>query len=877
MEIYTIKNLSLTYPSREESTLKNINLSINSGEFITVMGKSGCGKTTLLRLLKPTLAPCASIVGEIEFCEKRISEIGKREQAEKIGFVAQNPDNMLVTDKVWHELAFGLESIGLSDTEIRTRVSETASFFGIQNWFYKKTSELSGGQKQLLSLASVMVMQPDVLILDEPTAMTDPIAASEFITALKKINDELGTTVIIAEHRLDEVLAVSDRAVVMDNGEIIADCAPKMLSRALVGHDMYCALPAAARIFGILDGERECPVSVRDGKKRLEEYAKTHEYTPTAEQKSSQLPNTAVIEMSEVYFRYERALPDVVKNLNLTVYKGEFFALLGGNGTGKSTAVSLIAGINAPSRGKIRINGTHIAKADNLRNGVLGVLTQDVQNLFVKNTLYADLYNMTDKNLKSSERECRVFDIAALCRVEKLLNSHPYDLSGGEMQRAALAMVLLKKPEILVLDEPTKGMDAHFKRIFADILADLKDGGVTVVMVSHDIEFCAEYADRCALFFDGSVTACAPARRFFRANRFYTTSANRMARAIAPNAIVPEDIIAMFGFDVPPRKRETRKYSFEKRQISEKRPKFSAKRLIRAFLYALCFIGIYCVRRLTGADGKNTGYILQAMQILFAAAAAVCVFPQSEITVTKPKKAKRGRAFFKRAAVSAAVMLVFVPFTIYSGMRFFGDRKYYFISLLIILEIIVPFCMMLEGRRPKAREIVVISVLCAIAVTGRCAFFMLPEFKPVAAVVIISGVCFGGETGFLVGAAAGLVSNFFFGQGPWTPWQMFAFGTVGFLGGALFESGILGRTRLSLAVYSFLTVFIVYGGIMNVSSVLMSTAAPTRTLIFSALAAGLPVDMVHALSTVFFVWLCAEPMIEKLERIKVKYGVLADE
>ncbi len=876
MEIYQLKNVSFSYPNQKDNVLEDINLTIKAGEFVTVCGKSGCGKTTLLRLLKPLCAPVGNMRGEILFGGKSISEITQREQTVRIGLVMQDPESQIVTDKVWHELAFGLESLGLDNTKIRTRVSETASFFGIQNWFYKKTSDLSGGQKQLLSLAAVMVMQPDVLILDEPTSQLDPIAASEFINLLKKINGELGTTVIIAEHRLDEVLEVSDRVIVADGGKITADCAPRELCAVLKNHDMYAALPVPVRVFGALADGGECPLTVREGKTWLEEFAREHSVDESvlAEDTDTGKADTA-IEVREVYFRYEKDLPYTVKNLNLTVYKGEIFALLGGNGTGKTTAVSLISGLNRPQRGKIRIDGTDISKIPDLYSGLIGVLAQNVQNLFVHNTLFADLFDMTDKDLPRSERESRLHSAAELCRIGNLLYSHPYDLSGGEQQRAALAMVLLRRPRILLLDEPTKGMDAHFKLIFVDVLRDLKASGVTVFMVSHDIEFCAELADRCALFFDGGCVSCAPTREFFRGNRFYTTSAHRMARQVTAKAVLADDIVRMFGKSISTdRRKESYTYDIQPPPVSaRKKSAVSPARIAWGVIFALCFAAVCAVR---GASelADTADYITQALSILFAALGIVCFFPQREIASAAASREKCGGGFAKRAAAAAVMMLAVIPLTIAFGIYRLGDRKYYFISLLIILETFLPFCMTFENRKPKAREIVVISTLCAIAVAGRCAFFMLPEFKPVAAAVIISGVCFGGETGFLVGAVAGFVSNFFFGQGPWTPWQMFAFGIVGFFGGAVFKNGILPKTRLSLAVYGFLAVLAVYGGIMNVASVLMATAAPTPALICSAIIAGLPVDMVHALSTVFFLWFCAEPMIEKLERIKVKYGLI---
>ena len=352
MECFKIEDVSFIYPTRENKALDNIDLVINQGEFITICGKSGCGKTTLLRLLKSALTPHGEITGKIYFEGKSLGEYDIREQTSKIGFVMQSPDNQIVTDKVWHELAFGLESLGYSTPEIRTRVSEMASFFGIQNWFYKNVTELSGGQKQLLNLASIMVMQPSVLILDEPTSQLDPIAAQEFLKTLEKINRELGTTIILTEHRLEEALTISDRVIVLDNGKIIADDKPKEVGRLLKesNHDMYIAFPTPMRVYGAVENNLDCPITVREGRVWLEKYSENKELNVKWIDKDKKVNEECVIELKDVWFRYEKDSPDIVKGLNLKVNKGELFAIVGGNGTGKTTALSLISGINTPLR-----------------------------------------------------------------------------------------------------------------------------------------------------------------------------------------------------------------------------------------------------------------------------------------------------------------------------------------------------------------------------------------------------------------------------------------------------------------------------------------------------------------------------------------------
>ncbi len=889
MESISIENLSFTYPNRTVKALEDINFTVNQGEFVLLCGKSGCGKTTLLRLLKSTLAPFGEINGDICFNGKPLSDYDAKEQASGIGFVMQNPDNQIVTDKVWHELAFGLESLGYKQTEIRTRVSEMASFFGLQSWFYKKVTELSGGQKQLLNLASVMVMQPSVLILDEPTSQLDPIAAGEFLKTLEKINRELGTTVILTEHRLEDTFPMADRVIVMDEGKIIANEAPNEVGRILKvkNHDMYKALPTPMRVHGKVTNTLSCPLTVRDGRTWLEEYSKENKLNSDIIPKDTlQDNNDTVIEIKDAWFRYEKELPDVVKGFNLIINKGELFCLVGGNGTGKTTALSLISGLNTPYRGDALINGQSISKINNLYNGLLGVLPQNPQSVFVKKTVYLDLMEiLSERKLSKEEKAQKVQNISALCRIENLLESHPYDLSGGEQQRAATAKILLMEPEILLLDEPTKGMDAHFKEEFADILMDLKANGVTILMVSHDIEFCAEYADRCALVFDGSITSVDTPREFFKGKNFYTTSANRMARTCLPDAVLAEDIILACGGNAEKRERKTQNIELHKAQNETKPQKGKTQKLthariivgsIFALLFALTSLSFITDIDIFGfAKSSSLGLgTLQIIAIIEIAISCFCFFPQRAIGIEVIQIPKSDRKLTKRTLLGAFLILLLIPLTIYTGVFFLGDRKYYFISLLIILETIIPFCMVFESRKPKARELIVISVLCAIAVISRTAFFMLPQLKPVDALIIIAGVCFGGETGFLIGAVTGFVSNFFFGQGPWTPWQMFAFGIIGFIAGILFKKGILRKTKASLCIFGFLATFIIYGGIMNPASIIMWQNKITWEMVLSTYIMGIPFDLIHALGTAFFLWFISEPMIDKLERIKVKYGLV---
>ena len=543
MAHFQIKDLSFSYPTAKgKKSLDGVSLSIGKGEYIVLCGKSGSGKTTLLRQLKSVLAPHGKKTGEILFNGVSLGEVSQRDQSAKIGYVMQNPDDQIVTDKVWHELAFGLESLGCEQKTMRARVAEMACYFGIADWFHKDVANLSGGQKQLLNLASIMAMQPEVLILDEPTSQLDPIAASDFLNTVRKINIELGTTVIITEHRLEDIFPYADRAIVMDDGKVIADDTPRNIGKLLYEqkNDMFAAMPTPVRVFYGGLGEGDCPLTVREGRTWL---SKTY-----PESKVNTLPVEALKEeievpalsLKELWFRYEKDSPDVLRGVSAEVPKGALYAIVGGNGAGKSTTLKAICGICKPYRGKVKVFGKPIEKykAAELFGGCLAMLPQDPKSLFVKKTVREDLAEMTRDGKKITE-------VASICEIDKLLDSHPYDLSGGEQQRSALAKVLLTNPKLLLLDEPTKGIDSFFKEKLAAILCKLKEQGIAIVMVSHDVEFCAKNADMVSMFFDGQMLTTDTPRRFFGNNSFYTTAANRMSRHVFSMAVTAEDVVQL--------------------------------------------------------------------------------------------------------------------------------------------------------------------------------------------------------------------------------------------------------------------------------------------------------------------------------------------
>ena len=545
MAHFHIQDLSFSYPNAKKESLSGVNLSVEKGEYVVLCGKSGSGKTTLLRHLKSVLTPHGKRSGQILFCGVSIDEVSKQDQASKIGFVMQNPDDQIVTDKVWHELAFGLESLGCDQKTMRLRVAEMASYFGIQGWFHRNVAELSGGQKQLLNLASIMAMQPEMLILDEPTSQLDPIAASDFLNTVRKINLELGTTILITEHRLEDIYHAADRVVVMDGGRIIANDTPRRVGEQLYtqNNEMFAALPTPVRVFYGAKARGNCPLTVREGRNWLSKTFENRTLTavePDSEPAMAETKDPA-LKVKEAWFRYEKDSPDVLRGVSFKVPAGSLFAVVGGNGAGKSTALKAVCGICKIYRGRVEIFGKDLKKyrSGELFHNCLAMLPQDPKSLFVKKTVREELSEMC-------REENKIAQAAALCEIESLMDSHPYDLSGGEQQRAALAKVLLTQPRLLLLDEPTKGLDSFFKQKFAQILRKLRQQGMTIIMVSHDVEFCAEHADLVSMFFDGQILTTDTPHRFFGQNSFYTTAANRMSRCVFRNAVTAGDVVALY-------------------------------------------------------------------------------------------------------------------------------------------------------------------------------------------------------------------------------------------------------------------------------------------------------------------------------------------
>ncbi len=532
MALLAVKNLTFTYPNCAAPAIENVSLSVEKGEFLAVCGPTGCGKSTLLRLMKRELAPLGTLKGEIILDGQLQSALTDREAAARIGYVMQRPEHQIVTDKVWHELAFGLENLGLPQPVIARRVAEMAAYFGIEDWFEKDVATLSGGQKQLLNLAAVMVMQPELLVLDEPTAQLDPIAASEFIATVRKINRELGLTVVITEHRLEEVIPICDRLLMMKKGRVMDCDAPRAAVARMAQDGLLPFIPAAARLYHAVQAAGDCPLDVREGRAFIEARCKGFHTIPAEPLPEITAPALA---FRDVYFRYERKSADVLSGMTFTVGEGEICCILGGNGSGKSTAMSLAAGLRRSYAGRIEIFGKPIKdyKNQTLYRSCLTLLPQDVQTVFLGSTVREEL--------SGCEETLSLLPID----FAPLLDKHPYDLSGGEQQMLALCKALATRPRLLLLDEPTKGVDAAAKARLIALLKALRDAGMTLLIVTHDVEFAADCAERCCMMFRGQIVSEGTPRAFFSQNSFYTTAVSRMSRGLIDGAVTVADAAAI--------------------------------------------------------------------------------------------------------------------------------------------------------------------------------------------------------------------------------------------------------------------------------------------------------------------------------------------
>lgn len=599
--IIQIRDLTFAYAAGDEPVLSDINIDIGSGEFVIIMGSSGSGKTTLLKMLKRNMIPAGRYSGRVYIYGKEADKLTDRENAAGIGYVSQDPDNQIVTDKVWHELAFGLENLGMDNVTIRKKVAEMSEYFGITGWYDREVSKLSGGQKQILNLASVMVMQPGILLLDEPTANLDPLAAIRFLDVVKRINQELGVTVVMVEHNLEHIYADADRIIAIDKGRVAANSSPKKAAADIIaaGSFLIEGLPVASRLYSGYNKKNgnsvvsynnvnidsnnkdnhilsdEIPLTVKEGRRWYVNYKKVYGKDITKdkdkinnfagksiindkvikkdvleednitgnknkkrigfikknnlENKSSRkntdnIENT-VCQLKNVSYSYNKKLPYIIDGVDVSFKEGRITAILGGNGAGKSTMLKLIAGIIKPVCGKI------------ISNKRIIMLPQDPKAVFTEVSVEEELAEvLMDKgngiynNMPMEDKREIVEQIIEEFGLNDIRKNNPYDISGGQQEKLAIAKVLLLKPEVLLLDEPTNGLDPYFKKTLGKLLKKINADGVTIIIVSHDLEFVDSFCDDVIMLFDRKAAAQDSTHKFLRDNMFYTTNYYRIIK-----------------------------------------------------------------------------------------------------------------------------------------------------------------------------------------------------------------------------------------------------------------------------------------------------------------------------------------------------------
>ncbi|CAG9608776.1 ABC transporter ATP-binding protein [Pseudoneobacillus rhizosphaerae] len=536
MAFIELKHVSFTYPSADNAAIDDFSLSIEKGEFVVLFGSSGSGKSTVLRLLKKEIQPHGVLKGEMMINGHSLSQDGM--PSSQVGFVFQDPENQVVADDVLHEVVFGLENMGVMTNEMRSRVAEMVHFFGAESLLHRKTHELSGGMKQQINLASVLLMQPDILLLDEPTAQLDPVSAREFLDMLVRLNEEFGMTIILAEHRLDDVFTIADKIVLLKNGKCIAEGEPKQVIETIWDSQEQPFIPNIPTLYLSTtkkENRRDIPLSVKEGRNWVQELNLIGQSKENRAHKEIQ--DKKLLEVKDLLFQYRKEGAAVLNELDFTLNKGEIYALLGGNGSGKSTLLKILVGILKPINGKVTLLDKPLKAWKSLEIAKkVGYLPQNPKIFFVHDSVEKEINDTMQKWNITNQTE--VNNLLQRLGISHLLHNHPYDLSGGELQKAALACVLLRKPDILLLDEPTKGLDPISKDSFSKILHNLQEEGITVVMSTHDIEFAAQNATKCGMMFQGNITSENEPKEFFKGNYFYTTMVQRLFRHLPDKEIV---------------------------------------------------------------------------------------------------------------------------------------------------------------------------------------------------------------------------------------------------------------------------------------------------------------------------------------------------
>ena len=523
-----VRGLSFTYPGAGAPVLDGLDWLVPQGAFALLVGGTGSGKSTLMSLLKPEIAPTGECTGELRVLGEAVADMGVRASVERVGYVFQDPENQIVCETVWHEMAFGLENLGTPRDEIRRRVAETSYFFGLEDWLHRDTDTLSGGRKQLLSLAAVLALRPRVLLLDEPTSQLDPVAEKNFLHALFRVNRELGCTVVVATHQPRPMLEYATCAYRIEDGRVckMADTASLGHRKSLVSDGMLgwgATRCAKNGVFCRREGNLGAMEPSEDvpGAKNVKKLDKSPEFvvqspplnTPEARSRTSErrilqkMHGGAATTLTGGWFRYDRAAGWVLRGLDVSFSVGAVHAIVGGNGCGKSTLLSVLAKTAKLQRGRMMRGAASAA-----------LLPQNPKALLVAETVRDELMEWA---LTCGYDETAAREQAGRLGLAGLDARHPYDLSGGQRQLLALAKLLLIGPELLLLDEPTKGLDLESRRIIARALREHAQTGGAVIMATHDLDFAEQVADDIAMMFDGEIACMESPADFFASNVFY--------------------------------------------------------------------------------------------------------------------------------------------------------------------------------------------------------------------------------------------------------------------------------------------------------------------------------------------------------------------
>ena len=546
ISLFEIENLTYFYPDSRLPSLKNINLSLEQEEFLLVVGGSGSGKSTLARVLAGLVPDYygGKICGQVLFQGKPLQD-NRRSLSSLVGIVFQDPEKQLVMTSVEAEIAFGLENLGLPHQEMFRRVAEVMSFLNLSPLKDEFTANLSGGQKQKVALASVLAMKPRVLILDEPTSQLDPAAADEFLYLVERLNREMGYTVVLIEQRLDRCFHLADRVAFMDRGEILHTGTAAEAARWQVQHTLPF-IPPVSRFF-VSIGSAVVPMTVKDGRRELEKYfaapvPATGIYDRQIEDPGQwSAGKTAVLEVEDIWFTYENGR-EALKGVSLTVARGDFLVIMGENAAGKSTLLKMIPGILKPGRGRVTVLGEDTGNSTPASMArKIGYLSQNPNDYLFEDTVEGEL-RFTLNNLGRADQGM-VDGVLEKLDLNGVRGANPRDLSGGERQRVALASVLVAGPELLLLDEPTRGMDYSLKNELGTLLQGLNERGLTTILVTHDVEFAAEYARRVTMMFDGRITGDGSKYQVLKGSAFYSPQMARLFNNIRDNILTVDDAI----------------------------------------------------------------------------------------------------------------------------------------------------------------------------------------------------------------------------------------------------------------------------------------------------------------------------------------------